>query len=224
MAEIVYVDEQQSQAHEVVRSAVKSGFFAKEDVVAVRPDPTLVETIESILPYRCKALIADYRLSEHMAEVEFTGVDLVREYQRRFYAIPCFVATAFADEAVQESIDTNIVFPKSDFLRPSDSNDASNPQLPFFMRVRRKIEEYTSFVESTVAEFKDLAAANAEGKLSGTETERLIELDGIVERLRGQDLSLPSHLKRQPLTTFSELVERAESLIQRIEAEIEDES
>ena len=91
-----------------------------------------------IAGYHCSALIADYRLSEHMAGVEFNGAELVQEYQRRFDRFPCFVATSFAEEAIQESIDTNIVFPKSDFLRAGGSGESPDSELPFFVRCAGK--------------------------------------------------------------------------------------
>ena len=132
MADLVYVDEQRSQANQVVRSAVVSGQFSAEQVAVVLPERTLEDTIDLILAHHCKALIADYRLSEYMPEVDFNGVELVKEYQRRFERFPCFVATSFAGEAVQESVDTNIIFPKSDFLRGASAGEASEPELPFF--------------------------------------------------------------------------------------------
>ncbi len=225
MPEIVYVDEQPSEANQVLRSAVNSGYFTQDQVTAVPPNPTLEETIESILPHGCKALIADYRLSEHMASVQFTGVELVREYQRRFHEFPCFVATSFADEAIRESIDANIVFPKSEFLLASDSSESSDSEVPFFLRVRRKVDEYTSLMELTVSEFNKLAAASAKGELGSEKVERLLRLDDMVERLRGQHLALPSHLKKgQALATFGDLIERAEMLIHRIENQLKGES
>ena len=220
MAELVYVDEQKSQANQVVRSAVASGRFGEHEVAAVQPEPTLEATIESILAHHCRALIADYRLSEHMAEVEFNGVELVRAYQRRFYRFPCFVATSFAGEAIQESIDTNIIFPKSDFLLADGSGESLDTELPFFDRVRRKVDEYRSYVEATVAEFNRLAEADERGELTAQQVERLVELDAVVEALRGRSVAVPRHLKGKPLATFGDLVDRAEALAERVRREL----
>ena len=224
MAELVYVDEQQSQGHQVMRSAVASGQFTADQVTMILPEPSLEATIESIVAHHCKALIADYQLSEHMAEVNFNGADLVREYQRRFDGFPCFVATAFAEEAIQESIDTNIIFPKSDFLRAGGAGETLDPELPFFVRVRRKVDEYESFVETTISEFNDLAAASEQGGLTVQQAERLVELDGIVERLRGKNAALPSHLKGKSLVAFGDLIDRAETLAERVRLELENRS
>ena len=223
MAELVYVDEQRAQANEVVRSAVASGQFSKEQVAAVLPEHTLEATIDVILGFHCKALVADYQLSEHMAGVDFNGVELVKAYQKRFDGFPCFVATSYADQAVQESIDTNIIFPKSDFLRAGKESEAREPELPFFVRVRRKLEEYESFVERTVAEFNRLAEASERGELTIGDAERLVELDGVVERLRGKDAALPNRLKGSSLTVIGDLIDRAEVLAERVRLELGDE-
>ena len=223
MAELVYVDEQESQANQVVRSAVLSGHFAQDQVAALLPEPTLEATIELILAHHCKALIADYRLSEHMAEVEFNGADLVREYQLRFDRFPCFIATSFAEEAIHEQIDTNIVFPKSDFLLPGGgSAESLDTELPFFLRVRRKVDEYGSFVETTVAEFNQLAEIGEQGELTAQQAERLVELDGVVEALRGKSVAVPKHLKGEPLAAFGDLIGRAEELAERVRRELEE--
>ena len=121
MAELVYVDEQLTQANQVLRSAVVSKQFAKNDVASVIPASTIEETIDMILEFQCKVLITDYRLSDHKADVQFSGVDLVREFLKRFERFPCFVTTSYANEAVNDVLDTNMIFPKSDFLHGDQS-------------------------------------------------------------------------------------------------------
>ena len=154
MAELVYVDEQETQANQVLRVAVVSKEFTQDEVARVIPSATINETIDIILEYNCKVLIADYKLSEHKADVEFTGADLVREFQRRFARFPCFVTTSFTAEAINEALDTNMIFPKSDFLSGSEGIS----ELPFFRRVKKKIAEYESYVNSIIEELDKLRA------------------------------------------------------------------
>ena len=223
MAELVYVDEQSGQARQVLRSAVASDQFTMDQVAEVMPASGIEETIELILAHECKVLITDYRLSEHKADVEFTSADLVREFQRRFDRFPCFVTTAFAEEAVDEPIDTNIIYPKSDFLGGDPAADEGRvSDLPFFVRVRKKIAEYETFMSEAVKEWKELLAKNEEdGRLNAQETERLLELDDILEALHGRHVAVEGHLKRNALRSFDLIIEKAEVLIDRIENEIE---
>ena len=223
MAELVYVDEQPGQAHQVLRSAVASDQFAMDQVAEVTPATSIGETIELILAHECKVLITDYRLSEHKADVEFSGADLVREFQRRFDRFPCFVTTAFAEEAVNEPIDTNIVYPKSDFLggdRVGEEGRVSD--LPFFVRVRKKIAEYETFVSESIQEWNGLLAkSESEEGLNAREAERLLELDDILEALHGKHVAVERHLKRNALESFDQIIERAQLLVERIESELE---
>ena len=223
MAELVYVDEQPAQAHQVLRSAVASDQFTRDQVVDVIPAANIDETIELILEHRCRVLITDYRLSEHKADVEYSGADLVRAFQSRFDRFPCFVTTAFAEEAVDEALDTNIIFPKSDFLGgDAIGDDERVPGLPFFVRVRKKIAEYETFVAHALEEWQRLAEKHAGGQsLTAQETERILTLDDTLESLHGKDVAIEGHLKRDALDPFQRMIESVEALIDRIEKEIE---
>ena len=222
MAKLIYVDEQQTQVDQVLRSAVASEQFTQNEVKGIIPSASINETIEAIRSSQCKVLIADYRLSEYKADVEFTGADLVREFQRRFDRFPCFVTTSFAQDAVNEALDTNIIFPKSDFL---DGNLAgkslSASELPFFVRVRKKISEYETFVERTTQEWKQLAEKSEKEELSAQEVERLIQLDDLVEAFNGKHISIESHLKTQALKPLQRIIDAAEALAEKIEKEID---
>ena len=218
MTELVYVDEQQAQVDQVLQSAVVSGQFTQYEVQGIRPAASIDETIDEILSYHCKVLITDYRLSEYKPDVEFNGADLVREFWRRFDMFPCFVTTSFADEAADEALDTNIIFPKSDFLGRNSANGSL--ELPFFVRVRKKISEYNTFVEETKGEWKELAERSEKEPLSAEETERLIELDDLVEGMSGKHLAVESHIKREALKPIRNIIDTAEDLIKKIKKEI----
>ena len=224
MAKLVYVDEQKTQANQVLRVAVVSKQFTQDEVAMVIPSATIDETIDIILEYNCKVLIADYKLSDHKADVEFTGADLVREFQRRFARFPCFVTTSFTAEAINEALDANMIFPKSDFLSSGEGSldKSTQSELPFFVRVRKKIAEYESYVNSINKELDELRAKSETEPLSAEEAQKLIELDDMVEAVHGRHLAVESHLKQQALKTFERIIDRAETLIKKIEDELEE--
>ena len=174
MAELVYIDEQPAQARQVLRRAVASNEFTAKQVTFLVPASTLDETIEMILEHHCKVLITDYRLADHKADVEFSGTDLIRAFQARFAHFPCFVTTSFAEEAANEALDVNLIFPKSDFL---DRGEAEASELPFFFRVRRKIAEYDAYVSRIDAQYRELSEKSEKQNLSANETQNLIELE-----------------------------------------------
>ena len=222
MADLVYVDEQDTQANQVLRSAVASGQFAQNEVAMVIPAPTIRESIELILEHSCKVLIVDYRLSEYKPDVQFTGTELVRAFQQRFARFPCFVTTSFAAEAINEPIDTNVIFPKSDFLdNILPEEEVIRSEIPFFLRVKKKIAAYESFVDSTISEWKELSAKGNREELTAAEVERLIQLDDVIEALHGKDVAIQTHIKKHALVPFHRLIGKAEALIKKIESEID---
>ena len=74
--------------------------------------------------------------------------------------------------------------------------------------MRRKVDEYGSYVEAAVTEFNELAEASENRELTALQAERLIELDGMVEALRGKGVAVPGHLKGAPLEVIGDLIER----------------
>ena len=221
MTELVYVDEQDTQANQVLRSAVASGQFQRDEVAMLIPAASIEETIELILEHSCKVLITDYRLSDHKPDVRFTGTELVQAFRQRFARFPCFVTTSFAAEAINEAIDTNVIFPKSDFLDNTlPEEQVPRSEIPFFLRVRKRIAEYDSFVDNTTSEWTELVAKSERGELSAAEAERVLLLDDIIEGLHGRDVAIETHIKRQALVPFQRLIGSAEALIEKIESEI----
>lgn len=217
MAELVYIDEQKAQAGQVLRSAVASGEFTPDQVRAIEPESTLDDTIQQIAELHCKVLITDYRLSDHKPDVEFNGADLVRAFRDRFAEFPCFVTTSFPDQAVDETLDTNMVFPKSDFL---DREEAKNSDLPFFKRVRKKIAEHERQVADAQAELEHLSAQALERDLDASETQRFLDLDSYLEAVLGAQFAIERHVKVRALEPFDRLIGRTEELIERIKNEL----
>ena len=216
MTELVYIDEQSSQGWEVIRAAGRSGFFTQDQVETFEPSNTVDETIDTILGYKCKVLITDYRLNEHKAGVEFNGIDLIREFQNRFLMFPCFVTTAFAGEASTAGFDINIIFPKSDFI--DVKNKASD--LPFFERVRKKIEEYEHSLEQKKSKILKLMNKMKTGDLSASDVQKLLDLDSQLEAMLGANLSIEKHLKEEAMKPFRNLISKTEDLVEKIEKEL----
>ena len=217
MAELVYIDEQKAQAGQVLRSAVASGEFTQEQVHAIPPEGTLEDTIQQIAELHCKVLITDYRLSDHKPDVEFNGADLVRAFRERFADFPCFVTTSFPDQAVDETLDTNMVFPKSDFL---NREEAKSSDLPFFKRVRKKIAEHERQVADAQAELQYLSEQAQKRDLDAHETQRFLDLDSYLEAVLGAQFAIERHVKIRALEPFDRLIGQTEELIDRIRNEL----
>ena len=219
MVELLYIDEQLNQRNAFIRAAVSSGFFEENQIELIEPSKTIEETIKKILEYQLKVLIVDYRLSDHDANVQFNGVQLVKTFQERFVKFPCFVTTAFPLEAAQDNYDINLVFPKREFL---DIENDSRPDLPFFQRVRGKISEYENMIDQMQERIIELQEKMNQQNLSSSEAQELLDLDNRLEKTLGAEYSIEAHLKQKALEPFNKLLTRTNDLIRRIEGELGD--
>ncbi len=217
--DLLYIDEEQSQRSKVVRAADRSVFFTKDQIDVLAPKQTLDDTIQEIVDRKCKILISDYNLSENDPDVEFNGLELVQEFRRRYNSFPCLVITSHIDQAIAEHIDSDIIFPKSDFL-DQDKDERSQSDFPFFQRVRMKIDDYKRLVERKEERLKELESKRQKHLLNSNEIEELIEIDSFLEASLGSHSSIPKHLKEKALGPFSDLVSKTEQLLEKIEKEI----
>jgi len=218
MKDIVYVDEQREEAKKVIRAACLSKQFDQNQIVGLQPATSIEETIELILTNNCKALITDYRLDEFAPDVCFNGADLIREWQQRFDCFPCFVVTAFSGQATNEHLDPNIIFSKSD-LSGDDLMSENESNLPFFLRVRKKIDWYENLVSDMQQELRQLASK--EEPLSPQEVEKMIEYDHKLEKMLWAKSTITREQKRASLKEFPDLLNSVSELIADIKKGLE---
>jgi hypothetical protein len=213
MIELVYIDEQPEQRHAIHRAAALSNFFDQNAVVTLHPSPTLTETIAAIEDLDCKVLISDYMLSEYAPDVTFLGTELVAKYQELHLGFPCFVTTSFAQDAADKLSDLDLIYTKSEVL------DTTQP-LPFFRRVRKKIEEYDRKIGGYSIRHADLLLKLRTGKITGPETNELLDIDGMLERMLHAESAMTPDLKRLAMKPMSDLISKTEELIADIKMEL----
>ncbi|KAA3502765.1 hypothetical protein DXM27_07315 [Rhizobium rhizogenes] len=218
MTVLLYIDEEPAQGNRVVRAAYRSGYFSKEEVDTVTPLPTVDEMIEYIVSVDCKVLISDYRLGEKMKGVKYNGLDLIREFLSRHEDFPCFLTTNWVGEALNEHVDVNFIFPKSD-LDP-DAGSAVKTELPFFKRVKAKIEERERIVDANERRYLELQTLHAKKGLGSVELQELLDLDDFFESIMSKKESVPRILKERAIEPMDKLLQGAELLISQIEDEL----
>lgn len=219
MPKLIYVDEQDDQRRAILRAAILSEQFSDNDVISVDPLPELQDMIDEIDAQHPDVLITDYRLNEYKAGVKYSGIDLVVAYQARHQGFPCFVTTGFARDAAGEAahdVDINSIYSKEETQQTSDETLASSP-LPFFVRVRLKLEAYQATIAAYEGEHAALRARLTTEDWSPSDLERLMYLDGELEAMLGGEHRLPDELKRKALQPLSDIVEKAEQLLGDLE-------
>ncbi|CUH58735.1 hypothetical protein [Thalassobacter stenotrophicus] len=220
---LLYIDEEADQGRRVLLAAGLSGHFEDDEVETLLPEPDLESMIERIIESRCEVLVTDYRLSEYKADVQYTGLELIQEMQRHFEGFPCFLTTNYVPHALGKLHDVNLIFPKDDYLSDdSGAGDKNKSALPFFLRVRTKIDEYRADQRRLEEDFQALYERSLNEVLNADELQNLLNLDDQLERsIGGRVAALPRLLKEDALGPFNDLLRRAEDLAAVIENELE---
>jgi hypothetical protein len=153
-----------------------------------------------------------------MKGVEYNGLDLIREFLSRHEDFPCFLTTNWVGEALNEHVDVNVIFPKSD-LDP-ESGSAIKTELPFFKRVKAKIEERENIISARERRYLDLQELHARKGLGSAGLQELLDLDDFFESIISKKESVPRIIKEKALEPIDNLLNGAESLLTEIENEL----
>lgn len=224
MPKLVYIDEQEDQRRMMLRAAILSEEFADGEVQSLDPVPELVDMVSQIEDLHPDVVITDYRLHEYKAGVKYSGIDLVAALQSRHRGFPCFVTTGWASDAAGEAasaVDINAIYSKSETQFAGKDNENA---LPFFKRVRLKVDAYHAVLQKLEDEHAKLREKLSGTGLTPAETERLLNIDDELEAMLGAEHSLPSEIKRVALEPLNEIVEKAEKLLNDLEKAYGDET
>ena len=219
---LLYIDEEADQGRRVLLAAGLSGHFEDDEVETLLPEPDLEAMIEKVIESRCEVLVTDFRLSEYKADVQYSGLDLIQEMQRHFEGFPCFLTTNYVPHALGKLHDVNLIFPKDDYLaQETGSGDKDKSALPFFLRVRTKIDEYRADRRRLEEDFQELYERSLNETLNADELQTLLNLDDRLERvIGGRAAAVPRLLKEDAMGPFNSLLQRASDLAVEIENEL----
>lgn len=211
---ILFVDEESEQQDKFMNYFEAA---CPEDVACCEfPLPTIEDMIDRIWSLCPDAIVTDFRLNEIREDIDYTvkydGMELLKAIRKERGDFPCFVITSFADEAVDDSDDVNLVYEK-DVLKSADCN----AKVSFAERIIRQIDKY----KLRINEAKHTLAGLIDKRLSGVadvyDEERIIELDTFLECALGSRESVPKELKRlSNLDRLNELICKVDKLIDRI--------
>lgn len=208
---ILYVDEEKDQLADFQADAELSDLFDHVHILEPRQD--LDEMVNEILTLKVDAVISDFALSE-AAIVDYNGDQLLNAIQAVRHNFPCFLRTSFEDDAVSNSSDVNRVYVKADSLN-------LHSQANLFQRVAAQVKAYNRIYHEMQQEHSTLREKLSQQGLSSIETERLIELDDILESHLSADQKTPSVVKRIALDKFDKLMESTDNLISEIESKLD---
>lgn len=134
--------------------------------------------------------------------------------QRQFLSgFPCFVLTSFDANAIQESQDVNLIYPKD--ILGKKFGETTLPE-----KVRVQIEHYVAQLKSSSVEFNQLSEKSRARNLNEAEEFRLMELDTILENSVNAKKAVPQTAKQVAgIKKLTELLKSTDELLGELRKE-----
>lgn len=181
------------------------------------PEADIDDMLDKIIELQADAIVTDFRLNEIRTHVNYNvnynGVELIKELRNRYENFPSFVITSHDDEAVNDTDDVNVVYIK-DILSPE--NDKG--KVPFAQRIIRQIDKYRSSIDAARNELNVLIDKRSNGEAGVYEENRIIELDSFLERTFGTYDAIPEQMKKlSNIDKLNELIDKADEILKKLE-------
>lgn len=181
------------------------------------PKADVNEMLGVIFEKQADAVVTDFRLNEFKTNVKYNvnynGVELIKELHKRREDFPSFVITSHDDEAVNDTDDVNVVYIK-DILSP----EKDKAKVPFAQRIVRQIDKYRASIDSAKKELNLLIDLRNKGEAGVYDENRIIVLDSFLERTFGAYDAVPSEMKKlSNLDKLNELIGKADEILNKLE-------
>ena len=207
---ILYIDEEKDQLADFQADAELSELFDK--IHLLEPNANLDEMVAEILELKVDAVISDFALNES-AVINYNGEQLLNAVQSIRKNFPCFLRTSYEDDAILNSFDVNRIYVKEDSLE-------HNSERNLFKKVADQVSAYYRRFEAVKQEHIELKNKLSKEGLSSQETDRLIELDDMLESFLSAENKTPTEVKKLALNKFDELMNSTDKLIGEIETSL----
>ncbi|HEJ8031173.1 TPA: hypothetical protein ACXI3L_000649 [Serratia marcescens] len=217
MYKILFIDEESDAIDEFLDYAEDTTTSKKIHVVAEFPKSRIEEMIETIIKINPDAIVTDFMLNEKKTSisygVDYTGMDLVKNFTSLRHGFPCFVMTSLDDDAVKESDDVNIVYVKE--ILHSEKN--SSVKASFLEKVVSQITHYKARIESAENELINLIELRNNGSANVNDENRIIELDQFLEQSIDRKSSVPKDFKElSNMLRLQEILSKVDNLLSKI--------
>ncbi|WP_296385364.1 hypothetical protein [Winogradskyella sp.] len=203
---VAYIDEVDSDIRSFKRSVLLRA-NTKFEVIVIKPNDDINETVKEILASSVDAIVSDFKLSEEAPTVHYNGSDIIKAILDIREDFPVFILTSFEQDAEDKGSDVNIVYEKVDVQESSK----------FFDKVILQIKKHKAKIESAEIRILDLKKKQEEDSLTMSEEQELLDLDSLVSKSldkRGyikEDIRISSNTDR-----LQELIKKADDIIDAI--------
>lgn len=204
---VAYIDEKKDERDNFYSRFHESAENLKIELIDPASMNDLEQMITHLLNLDLDAVISDFNLSEY-TPLSYSGSDLLDRFRLHRPEFPCFLWTAYEDDAIRASTDVNMVYPKS---------------YPKFERVILQIKQYRLKLENWDKELLVLLDIPKEQR-TAQQNDKIIELDHCLENAMDRKSTIPRSLKRDILngSRYDELLEETNQLIKNLRKKLDD--
>ena len=181
------------------------------------PKASVDDMLGVIFDKHADAVVTDFLLNDIRTyvkyNVNYNGVELIKELRKSRENFPCFVMTSHDDEAVNNTDDVNVVYIKEQL-----SSDINTTNVTFAQRIIRQIEKYRANIDAAKNELNALIDKRGRGEAGVYDEDRIIVLDSFLERTYGTYDAVPSEMKKlSNLDKLNELIGKADEILRKLE-------
>ena len=157
------------------------------EVVEIDLTTEMEDIATVVLEQRVDALLIDYNLSSR-ATVSYTGVQLAKYIDQRFYGFPLFILTSYEDELYEQEIfDTYQIFDFERYL------SEPKERIELHYKLIEQVSMYRKQIEQWKREIKKLLPQK--GKSAEIDN-KILDIDGKLERTIDGYSSIPNNIKK----------------------------
>lgn len=217
---ILFIDEEKDSFDDFLNYVEKSTRAGEIEPITQLPLEDLDMMLERIFEISPDAIITDFNLNEKRVDIDYNvpynGTELLEAFLSKRTDFPFIVLTAFDDVAINETDDVNKIYVKH-ILHKSNKKEATKARATFLDRVIASINHYQSKLKNAEEELIQLLEKKNAGEANYDEEQRIIELDGFIEKSVDKGSSIPSEYKLSSNTgKLGELLSRVDSIINKL--------
>lgn len=220
---ILFIDEETDSFDDFLDYVEKSTRAGEIEPITQLPLEDLDMMLERIFEISPDAIITDFNLNEKRVDIDYNvpynGTELLEAFLSKRTDFPFIVLTAYDDVAINEVEDVNKIYVKN-ILHKSNKEETTKARATFLDRVIASISHYQSKLKNAEEELLQLLEKKKAGEANYDEEQRIIELDGFIEKSVDKGSSIPNEYKLSSNTDkLGELLNRVDSMINKLNNE-----
>lgn len=217
---ILFIDEETDSFDDFLDYIEKSTRAGEIEPITQLPLEDLDMMLERIFEISPDAIITDFNLNEKRVDIDYNvpynGTELLEAFLSKRTDFPFLVLTAFDDVAINETDDVNKIYVKH-ILHRSNKEETLKARATFLDRVIASINHYQSKLKNAEVELLQLLEKKKAGETNYDDEQRIIELDGFIEKSVDKSSSIPNEYKISSNTDrLGELLSRVDSIIDKL--------